>query len=151
MHSTCCPYPLVAIPGFLSYAALIITWIAAFSCNFYIITYSGDPLHVGLWTVESGYMETYNYGEYIYESSTCTGYGWHNSNISDELDGAMRTARAFSLIAGILGIIALIMILVPSCVAFDGASKNRYLLILCSLCVFTGIATLLDLVSAIQG
>lgn len=144
VHSTCCPYPLVAIPGILSYAALIITWIAALSCDFFITTYIGDPLHVGLWTVES--FDTY--GEFLYESSTCNGYGWRDSNIYGELDGAMRTARAFSLIAGILGVVVFVLILVPSCVAFDdSANKNRYLLILCGLSIFTGIATFLDLVS----
>lgn len=142
-RSVCCPYPLVAIPGLLSFITFILTWIAAISCNFYSITYSGtQDVLVGLLTVES--IEP-DYGEPYWDGSYCTGWNEANLLTHEDLDAAMKTARAFGIISGVLGTVALIMILIPSCVVFDD-NRNQYLLILCGLCIFTGIATLLDLV-----
>lgn len=142
--SVCCPYPFVAVPAVLAYIALIFTWLAAIICKFFIITVGGEQgnLLVGLWSVESPEPWT------IQASDTyCR--PWNDGILlnDDDLDGALNAARAFGIISGVLGTIAFIMILVPSCVMFDDNAGNCYLRTLCCLCLFTGIATLLDLVS----
>ena len=147
-RSACCPYPLLVIPAFLSFVAFIFTWVAATDCSFYSITYTGNNnLRVGLWTVESGTVQFDNNGDY-FSSPVCTSWQYANFLTYDDLDAALKTARAFGIIGGVLGTIAFVMILIPSCVVFaDG--RNAFLLILCGLCIFTGIATLLDLVSPV--
>ncbi len=51
------------------------------------------------------------------------------------------------MISVVLAAISFVFILIPSCVLFEDTLKTQYLLILCGLCIFTGIAALLDLVS----
>ena len=133
----------MAIPAFLSYIALIFTWLAAIICKFYIIKdRGGQSVFVGLWTVES--LDEW----YVQASDTyCTGWSYGTLLNSDDLDGALKAARAFGMISGILATVSFVMMLVPSCIMFDDNARNRYLLALCGLCIFTGIATLLDLVS----
>lgn len=145
LYSVCCPYPLLTIPGLLSFIALVFVWVAAINCNFYDISFVADgrdaTLSVGLWTVESNFV-AYS-GEY-YSGSYCA--GWKNANFLSyyDLDAALKAARAFAMISAVLGTISFVLILVPMCVSFG--EQQLYLLILCGMCVFTGFATLLDLV-----
>jgi predicted membrane channel-forming protein YqfA (hemolysin III family) len=98
-----------------------------------------------LLTVESSYIET-DYGQPYWYDTYCT--GWRESNLLsyDDMDGALKAARAFGIMSLIIGFIAFVMILIPSCVEFEDSSRNQYLMILCGMCVFAGIATLLDLI-----
>lgn len=154
LHSVCCPYPLLTIPGLLSFIALVFVWVAAINCNFFEITYwivteQGDAgrlgvLSVGLWTVQSYFIAAS--GDYSW-GSFCV--GWNSRNlISDlELDAPLRAARAFSMISATLGTVAFCLLLVPICVSFG--EQSQYLLVLCTISVFVGFATLLDLVRVI--
>ena len=149
--SVCCPYPLVAIPALISFVAFIFTWVAATSCNFYSITYTeATDVGVGLWTVETIYA-TEEYGEHHMMAGNvyCTAWGGSSILTYDDIDAALKTARAFGIIGGVLATIAFVVILIPSCVVFD-AGRNNYILMVCGICVFTGIATLLDLVSPVK-
>lgn len=149
--SFCCPYPFLAIPAVLSFIAMTFTWVAAFDCNFYKISYPNDnntdaSLHVGLWTVET---HDYDFGDDDYNSSTCT--VWEDYTLqddplsSDDLDGAMKTARAFGMASSILSIPAFVMIMIPACVSFG--EEMQYVKILAGILIFLGIFTILDLVS----
>lgn len=136
----------MTIPGLLSFIALVFVWVAAIDCNFFNISFATTQGHdgyvrVGLWTVQSYFVD---YSGDDTWGSYCA--GWENANILSyyDLDGAMKTARAFSMISAVLGSISFILILVPMCVSFG--DHQQYLLILCGMCVFTGFAAILDLV-----
>ena len=144
--SVCCPYPLLAIPGLLSFIALVFVWVAAINCNFYSISFvttegRDATLRVGLWTVQYYYVD---YSNEYYWGSFCS--GWKNANFFSyhNLDGALKAARAFGMMSAVLGTISFVLILIPMCVSFG--DDLRYLLVLCGMCIFTGIAALLDLV-----
>jgi hypothetical protein len=144
----CCPYPLLTIPAVLSFVAFILTWIAATSCNFYTISYAGNGgLQIGLWTVETTPDLSNLDGEgWNHDGTWCTGWDYGQILDSSNLDGPLRTARAFGLMSGILASITFLCILIPSCVML-GDSKTQYLMVLCGLCIFTGVAAILDLVA----
>lgn len=149
--SVCCPYPFVTIPGLLSFVTLILTWLAAINCAFFSIPIGDDDdnrdMYVGLWSVESDYAQDYDW--YDHSDHICV--SWYSMNYisSDDLDAPMKVARAFGLISGILATIAFVLILIPSCVVFDESSRNKYILSLSGMCIFIGIATLLELVSVV--
>lgn len=149
--SVCCPYPFLAIPGVLSFIAMTFTWLAAIDCNFYKISYQDNntddaSLHVGLWTVET---RDYDWLYDNYNSSTCT--VWEDYTLkdnplsSDDLDGAMKTARAFGMASGILSVPAFVMIMIPACVSFG--EEMHYVKVLAGILILLGIFTILDLVS----
>jgi hypothetical protein len=143
----------LAIPAVLSFIATIFTWFAAFDCNFYKISYQEQnntdaSLHVGLWTVET---HDYDFWDDEFNSSTCT--AWEDYTLkddqlsSDDLDGAMKTARAFGLMSSILSIPAFVMIMIPACVSFG--EDMKYVKSLAGILIFLGIFTLLDMVRGI--
>ncbi len=141
----------MTIPAVLSFVAFILTWIAATSCNFYTISYAGNGgLQIGLWTVETTPDLSNLDGEgWNHDGTWCTGWDYGQILDSSNLDGPLRTARAFGLMSGILASITFLCILIPSCVML-GDSKTQYLMVLCGLCIFTGVAAILDLVSLIS-
>ena len=146
--SVCCPYPLITIPVLLSFLALVFVWVAAINCNFYdvrVITEEGRDvtLGIGLWTVQSYYVDYQ--GEYYTWNQFCTGWNSLIFRSEVDLDGALQAARVFGMISAVLGSIAFVMILVPMCVSFG--DHQHYLMILCGMCIVTGFAALLDLVS----
>lgn len=103
-------------------------------------------LSVGLWTVESNFIAwdgSYSWGSY------CA--GWKNANLLSyyDLDASLKAARAFGMISAVLATISFVVILIPACVSFG--EQQQYLLVLCAMCVFTGLATILDLVRFIYG
>lgn len=128
---------------------MIFTWFAAFDCNFYKISYRENntdaSLSVGLWTVET---HDYDFGDDDFNSSTCT--VWEDYTLkddplsSDDLDGAMKTARAFGLMTSILSIPAFVMIMIPTCVSFG--EDRKYVKSLAGILIFLGIFTMLDMV-----
>ncbi len=61
-----------------------------------------------------------------------------------QLDAPLTAARAFSMMSACTGTIAFCLLMVPMCVSFG--DSHQYLLILCGMCVFTGVTTLFDLV-----
>ena len=147
LYSVCCPYPFLAIPGFLSFCAMVLTWVAGFDCHFFDIpyysstSYGGGSQSVGLWTVEA--VSSYSGNGYC--------YGWNQDSLydqplsSDDLDGAMKAARAFGLMSSILGTVAFILIMIPACVSFG--NHDAYLISLTVVLVVLGVFTILDLVS----
>lgn len=149
VKSVCCPYPFVAVPGVISFVALILSFIAAISCKFFSLTASDDgsesSVFAGLLSVEETEVSNLVAGD-VY----CT--SWREATLLtyEDLDGALKAARAFGIISFTLGLIAWVMILVPSCVAFEDKSRNQYLMIICGLCICTGVATLFDLVSVFE-
>jgi len=159
LPSQCCPYPLMAIPGFLVFLAMIFTWVSAFNCNFYRITdtFEGNSthydLHVGLWTVEgidpygddSGSGNDGNDYEDLYCAFWSEPYLFVPAASMVELDGAMVAARFFSLLASLLSLIGFVLIIVPCCMTFD--DPRKYMRIMSGLFVAIGALVLLDLVA----
>jgi vacuolar-type H+-ATPase subunit I/STV1 len=132
----------VAIPGVISFAAMVLSFIAAISCKFFSSSYGGgESLMVGLLSVETFYA-----GNLVAGDTYCV--GWREATLftEDDMDGPLKAARAFGIISFIIGFIAFVMIVIPSCVAFEGSSWNQYLMVICGLSIFAGIATLLDLI-----
>lgn len=138
----------MALPCVLSFAAFVMTYIAAFNCNFYSVSYSGSAgnrtgtIGIGLWTAESPW---YADDDYYDSSNFCVGYNQYGSFTSDDLDGAMKAARAFGMMTSIVSLICFILILIPSCVSFG--DHDQYTKIVAGMSVFLGIFTMLDLVS----
>jgi hypothetical protein len=133
----------VAIPSVISFAAMVLSFIAAISCKFFSTSYGGgESLMVGLLTVE-----TFDAGNLDTGDTYCI--GWRDATLFtyDDMDGPLKAARAFGIISLIIGFIAFVMILIPSCVEFEGSSLNQYLMVICGLSIFAGIATLLDLIA----
>jgi hypothetical protein len=151
--SVCCPYPLLAIPGVLSFVAMVLTWVAAFDCHFFEITYydssaSGSiSRSVGLWAVEEhGSMGTMN--DDFYDSGYCIGWNevyYSQTLSSDDLDGAMKAARAFGMMTSILSLVAFILIMIPACVSYG--NHDTFVKFVAAILVFLGVFTILDLVS----
>jgi hypothetical protein len=143
----------LAIPGFLSFIALVLTWIAAFDCNFYRITYFDSTesrsvtVGIGLWTIES--KNTVVSDDYYgYGADYCAGYDQFYSDTpltSDDLDGAMKAARAFGMMTSIVSLICFVLILIPSCVSYG--DNHLFTKVVAAILVFLGIFTMLDLVS----
>lgn len=144
----CCPYPLLTIPALLSFIALVFIWVAAINCNFFEISWqftdeSGQTraalLSIGLWTVQS-YFDAVGGG-----GSFCA--GWNNAFFASDvqLDVPLKAARAFSMMSACTGTIAFCLLMVPMCVSFG--DSHQYLIILCGMCIFTGVATLFDLMA----
>ena len=142
--SVCCPYPLLALPGFLAFCAMTCTFTAAFSCRFFEISASGDVSYrsIGLWTVETDSVYYYSDGE-----GYCEGWdvAYYSLNLSDYFDAPMKAARAFGMMSSILGFFAFILIMIPACVSFG--NHNTYLNSIAALLVVLGVFTILDLVS----
>lgn len=141
-YSACCPYPIVVIPGILVLFAACFTFYAAFVCSFFRIQDTsiqvGDKmdLGVGLWTIQdvnphyreqdsgSWWEDDGEWGEDRFE---CV--GWNDRFLLDgpasmvELDGSMSAARAFSLMAFLLGMVGVVLICIPCYFSFDQPRK----------------------------
>jgi hypothetical protein len=124
------------------------TYVAAFNCTFFSISYSGSSsstIGIGLWTAESAESPWYAGDDYYYSSNLCYGYNQYASFTTDDLDGAMKAARAFGMMTSIVGLICFLLILILSCVSFG--DHDQYTMIVAGMSVFLGIFTMLDLVS----
>ena len=111
-------------------------------------------LYIGLWTVEDVHrFNNATYNNAWYDDDAWDGevscVTWDERSLygpasAMELDGAMTTARVFSLFAALLSLIAYGMILVPCCVSFHDPTK--YAKILSLFFVMLGVLTILGLV-----
>jgi hypothetical protein len=130
---------------------MILTWVAAFACNFFEITYydsagGSGSLRVGLWQVESsGYTGTLDDDYYGYCAGWNQDYYYDRPLNSDNLDGAMKAARAFGMMTSILSLLAFILIMIPACVSYG--NHDQFVKVVAAILVFLGVFTILDLVS----
>lgn len=147
-YSACCPYPLVVIPGILVLLAACFTFYAGFVCNFFRIQDAAievgndTDLSVGLWTIQdvnphyreedsgSWWEDDNEWGE----DQKCV--GWNERFLNDgpastvELDGSMSAARAFSLMAFLLGMFGVVLICIPCYFSFDQPRKYGKILVI---------------------
>lgn len=157
----------MVIPGILVLLAIFFTFISAFMCDFFRIQDASiglgnktKDLGIGLWTIQDVNPDYYEpdsgstnswredddeWGEAQYEC-----IGWNDRFYLDgpasmvELDGSMSAARAFSLMAFLLGLVGVILICIPCYFSFD--QPRKYKKILMVLYAIIGLFVLLSLV-----
>lgn len=129
------------LPIILSFWAMTCALIAAIGCDFYEISYQDnytdytDYLGVGLWSVES-------------HNGTCTKWEEYTSPLSlDDLDGAMKTARAFGMASVVLSSLASFIIFFPCCCGYTKNDTGCYFMTLTWISIFSVIATSFEFVS----
>lgn len=162
----CCPYPLVVIPGILVLLAICFTSYSSFACDYFRIEDASievgkkTDLQVGLWTIQdvnpdylqldSGSSNSVWGDDNMWDEDRYECVGWNERSLLGpasmvELDGSMSAARAFSLLAFLLGMFGMVLICIPCCFSFD--EPRKYGKILVTTYTITGLLVLLSLVA----
>lgn len=167
MHSMCCPYPLVVIPGILVLLGTSFTSYSSFACDYFRIQDASievgnkTDLQVGLWTIQDVNPDYFQldsgsgnslWGDDEWDEDRYECVGWNERSLLGpasmvELDGSMSAARAFSLLAFLLGMFGMVLICIPCCFSFD--EPRKYGKILVTTYTITGLLVLLSLVREI--